>query len=105
MRSSSPRDFEVVHDHRVGVFDPFADECGRAFGCRVADDAAAEVDRLAEEQSDLAAEQVVVLAEGGRDVDDAGTALHLDEVGGCHLAQRQVAIFFQHSTSRAPSKR
>ena len=84
--------FEVVHDHRVGVLDPLADERGSACGFGVADDAAAEVHGLSEQQTNLSAEQVVVFAEGGRDVDDAGTALHLDEAGGCHLAQRQRAV-------------
>ena len=85
---------EVVHDHRIGVFDPLADECRRVRCIRVADDVAAEIDRLAEEQPDVSAEQVVVLAEGGGDMDDAGAALHLDEVAGCDLARRQGAVFF-----------
>ena len=67
-------------------------KCGSVCGVGIADDAAAEVDRLAEEQSDLAAEQVVVLAEGRRDVNDAGAALHFDEVGGGHLTQWQGSV-------------
>ena len=64
---------EVRHDRGVGVLREEARE-------GPAREAALQVDRLQEEQPVRAAQVVVVLAEGRRDVHDAGAVLHRDEV-------------------------
>ena len=70
---------QVGGDFRVGILDELAGE-----GVAAGDDAL-QVNRLDECQLPGAAQRQVLVAESGRDVDDAGAVVHTDEIGGYHL--------------------
>ena len=70
---------EIADDRLVGL-----EHVLPGIGRHLAGEVAGKIHRIDHRQAFLLADVEVVLAEGRRDVDDAGALAHLDEVAGNH---------------------